>query len=704
MVSTPSTGTKPNRLIREKSPYLLQHAYNPVDWYPWGDEAFDRAKLEDKPVFLSIGYSSCHWCHVMEQESFSDLRVARLLNDAFVCIKVDREERPDIDSMYMAASQLLTGSGGWPLSIIMTADKVPFFADSYLPKESRFGRSGLLDLIPRVSDMWKNNRTEIDASARQVMERLQKPAYVTVKGKVDKALLESGYRSLQGTYDRQNGGFGEAPKFPAAHRLSFLLRYRKRDQSGEALAMVQATLDAMHAGGIYDHVGFGFHRYSTDSEWLVPHFEKMLYDQALIALACIETFQETKIPRYRRIAEEILAYVRRDMVSPSGGFYSSEDADSEGAEGKFYLWTDNELRSALTPAETVLATRVYHVTPAGNYLNPETGKPSGSNILHTDRDQAAIAGELGLTEGELYQRLGTIRSKLFAVRAKRPRPAKDDKLLTDWNALMIVAFARAAQVFGKAEYAQTAKAAADFISRGMDEHRCILYHRFRDDWAIPGFVDDYAFFVWALLELYETAFEIKYLSLAVELTGYMLNHFWDEEEGGFYFTSDAGENMPVRRKEFFDTAYPSGNSVALSNLLRLARITGNSDYEERAERIAAASLAMLVKYPSAFTQQLQALDFALGPSLEIVISGLQGAADTRRMLKVVRDRFIPNKVLLLRPPAEEVAGITAISPFTEPLLMLEGKATAYVCEDYRCELPTTDTVELERLIGHKDIS
>ncbi|KRT65116.1 MAG: thioredoxin domain protein [Candidatus Dadabacteria bacterium CSP1-2] len=691
---------KPNRLINEKSPYLLQHANNPVDWYPWGEEAFEKARKENKPIFLSIGYSTCHWCHVMERESFEDPEVANLMNEVFVSIKVDREERPDIDSIYMTVCQMMTGSGGWPLTIIMTPDKKPFFAGTYFPKDSRFGRIGMTQLVPRIKEIWTTKRDEIVNSANKITSALQQATKETLGEKLDESTFRVAYNQLAERFDTVHGGFGRAPKFPTPHNLLFLLRYWKRAGNEEALEIVEKTLQAMRLGGIYDHVGFGFHRYSTDAEWFLPHFEKMLYDQALLAMAYIEAYQATGNEEYEETAREIFTYVLRDMTSPQGGFYSAEDADSEGEEGKFYLWKEEEIRNVLEKEEADLIRDVFNVEKGGNFSEEATGRGAGGNILHLKKSIPAIASQLKISEQELEKRLDAAREKLFSFREKRIHPYKDDKILTDWNGLMITALAKGGQVFNELKYAEAAKRAADFILKNLRKPDGRLLHRYRDGQAaVQAHVDDYAFLIWGLLELYETSFDINYLKTAIDLNRDLITHFWDDISGGFYFTADDGENLLLRNKEIYDGAIPSGNSVSMLNLLRLDRITANSDFEEKAEKIGSAFSKTIKQFPAAHTELMVALDFGVGPSYEVVIVGDSQADDTKAMIKAIRRQFVPNKVVLLRQTEKEEPDIIRIAEFTKSQLSLDGKATAYVCLTYVCKLPTTDISKMLELLN-----
>jgi uncharacterized protein len=689
---------KQNRLAHEKSPYLLQHAANPVDWYPWGDEAFGRAERENKPVFLSIGYSTCHWCHVMAHESFEDPEVAGLMNEVFVSIKVDREERPEIDMLYMAVCQMMTGSGGWPLTIIMTPDKKPFFAGTYIPKGTRFGRVGLLELIPRIKEIWATRKDEVLSSAGQVIAALERTALPGEDLRED--TLHLAYTQLRDRFDEEYGGFGGAPKFPTAHNLPFLLRYWKRTGESKALDMVEKTLGAMRRGGIYDQVGFGFHRYSTDRQWLVPHFEKMLYDQALLATAYLEAFQATGKEEYALAAREIFTYVLRDMTADGGGFFSAEDADSEGEEGKFYLWTPAEIKDALAPEEADFAIRVFNVTGSGNFADEAAGHQTGRNILHLTGPLPEIAAGLNLAVPELHRRLESTREKLFAYREKRVHPHKDDKVLADWNGLMIAALAQGARVLDEPGYAAAAGRAAEFIFDNMLTSAGRLWHRYRDgEAAVPANLDDHAFLIHGMLELYETTFEVDYLQKALTLNGHMLEHFRDDKNGGFYFTADDSEGLLVRQKEIYDGAVPSGNSMAMLDLIRLGRITADPGLEEKAAGIGRAFFENVRQMPSAYTQLMIAVDFAVGPSYEVVITGGLRADDTARLLRALRREFIPNKIVILLAADTDTSEIKGIAPFTRYLSAIDNKATAYVCVDYSCALPTTDIVKMLSLFN-----
>jgi uncharacterized protein YyaL (SSP411 family) len=685
-----------NRLCFEKSPYLLQHQDNPVDWHPWGEEAFARARAEDKPIFLSIGYATCHWCHVMEHESFEEPEVAKVLNETFVCIKVDREERPDVDSIYMAVCQMTTGRGGWPLTVFMTPDRVPFFCGTYFPKSS------LLAMIPRVGEAWRDDRSTIVSHAGHLRESLQGVLGGTAGGGagLGSRELHAAFGQLANRYDPVGGGFGGAPKFPTPHNLLFLLRYWKRTGEPAALQMVEHTLEKMREGGVYDHVGFGFHRYSTDERWFLPHFEKMLYDQAMLLMAYCEAYQATRWDAFRQTAQEIAAYVLRDMTDPQGGFYSAEDADSEGEEGKFYVWSEDELRRVLADdADFVL--RVFEVSAGGNWREEATGRRSGTNILSLNKSFSQLAEEQGVGEEALRSRWESARSRLFAVREKRIHPYKDDKVLADWNGLMIAALSIASRALGEPAYARAAQDAAEFITTSMRAPGGGLFHRYRDgEAAVTAMIDDYAFFVWGLLELYETTFDPSVLAKAVHYNDYLLEHFWDEEAGGFYLTSDAAEGLIVRPKSVYDGATPSGNSVAMLNLSRLFHITGRTWYGDRAREVGRAFREQVSLGAAGFTMLMAAVDFAVGPSFEIVVAGHSGGRDSRRMIDEIHRRYIPNKVVLFRSE-EAPAPLVELAPYVETQGAVDGAATAYVCRDFACDLPTTDVEKMLELLGER---
>ena len=638
-----------NRLIYEKSPYLLQHAHNPVDWHPWSEDTFAHAEAENRPIFLSIGYATCHWCHVMEKESFEDQEAARYLNETFVCIKVDREERPDIDAVYMAACQMLTGSGGWPLTIFMTPDKKPFFAGTYIPKESRFGRPGLIDLCQRIKALWASEQDKILASAGNISGSLHESFSFVPDKTLDASVLDTAYQHLEQRFDSRFGGFGSAPKFPTPHQLLFLLRYYHRTGNIKALEMVKKTLAALRLGGIWDHVGFGFHRYATDKEWLVPHFEKMLYDQALIALAYLEAYQITNDSFFSETAREIFAYVLRDMTSADGAFFTAEDADSEGEEGKFYIWTMEEFRKVADQG-AALWERIFNLRQDGNFLEEATGRKTGTNILHLDMPLGRWAKETGVQQDELAKQWEETRRNLFAARKRRVHPLKDDKVLTNWNGLIIAALAMGGRILDTPEYVEAAESAADFILTKMMDDQRQLFHRYRDgETAIKANAEDYAFFIHGLLELYAVTFEPSYLKEAVTLQDEMVLNFWDKEKGGFFLTAEGDTELPVRPKELYDGAIPSANSVSQFNLLRLSRLSGDPKWEHKASELTDAFSGSVKKQPTAFTYFLLGFDFAVSQSREVVITGEQNDPDTKAMLSALNKHFSPTPPATLKP-------------------------------------------------------
>ncbi|NHK30739.1 MAG: thioredoxin domain-containing protein [Asgard group archaeon] len=688
-----------NRLINEKSPYLLQHATNPVDWYPWGEEAFEKARKEDKPIFLSIGYSTCHWCHVMAHESFEDPEVAKLMNETFVNIKVDREERPEIDNIYMTVCQMIRRSCGWPLTIIMDADKHPFTAATYIPKKNRFGQMGMLDFIPKIKEYWENNREELQLAAKEVVDNLKEMDYSGGELLTQETLNET-FKEVKLLFDDIHGGFKGAPKFPTPHKLLFLLRYWYRTKDNQALEIVEKTLQSMRFGGIYDHIGFGFHRYSTDSQWLLPHFEKMLYDQALLIIAYAEAYQVTKKAIYKEVVEEIITYVLRDLYSPEGGFYSAEDADSEGEEGKFYVWAVDEVQNVLSKDESELFLKVYNFSEEGNFREEATKELTGKNIPHLKQSTDELAKEIKIPLEELKEKLDKIRQKLFKNRELRIRPHKDDKILTDWNGLMIAALAIAGRIFANEEYITKAKNAVNFILQKMKINTRRLLHRYRDGQvAVQGLLDDYVFFIWGLLELYETTFDVNYLKEAIQFNKTLLDHFWDKEKGGFYFTPDDGEQIIIRKKEIYDGAIPSGNSVALLNLLKLSRITMDLDFEDKAMTINKLFSIVIEQSLLAYTMFLTALEFAYGPTFEVVIIGKKNSDDTNDMINALRGVYVPNKIVLFVPEDEESPEIIQVTEFVKHKNSRDNLATAHVCINRFCKFPTTDIKKMLDLLN-----
>jgi len=678
-------GEEFNRLIFESSPYLLQHARNPIDWYPWGAEAFKKAIAEDKPIFLSIGYTTCHWCHVMEHESFEDQEVADLMNRDYVCIKVDREERPDVDNIYMSVTQMMTGRGGWPMTVIMSPDKIPFFTGTYFPKKS------MTQLVPHFANIWKNERDKVSEVGESIMISLEEMQANRTGGDLNATHLDACFDALRKNFDHQFGGFGNRPKFPTAHTLSFLLRYYKRTEKKDALDMVKLTLEKIHQGGIYDQVGLGIHRYSVDKEWLVPHFEKMLYDQALFAQASLECFQVTKDPYFSRIVKEILTYITRDMTSPEGGFYSAEDADSEGEEGKFYVWTQEEVEQILGPKDAKLFQEVYRFEKDGNFLDESTNEKTGANIPHLRKSLDLHADLKNQENKEFRKKIKSLNAKLFTYRKKRIHPQKDDKVLTDWNGLMISTFAKSAKALNQTKYLNIARKAADFCLSKLRQKNGRLLKRWRKGKAgLPAHLEDYAFLIQGLLDLYEASFDVKYLRSAIELVDLTLEHFEDREEGGFFLTADDGEKLLIRAKEIYDGAIPSGNSVMALNLLRVHKITGKERYLNSSENLFSAFSGFLEKNPQGAEVLLHALDFKLSPPKEIVIAGELGSKETSQLIEAINQNFIPGKILLFRPTGNEEPEITKLSPFLINLNLVNGKPAVYICENQTCQQPETD--------------
>jgi uncharacterized protein YyaL (SSP411 family) len=635
----------------------------------------------------------------MAHESFEDDEVASLMNDVFVSVKVDREERPDVDNAYMSACQILTGSGGWPLTIIMTPEKKPFFAATYIPKESRYGRVGMLDLIPSVKRLWKDQNKKALSTAEELAGHIQMISDQPSGEAIGQALVNKAFEQLSGLFDNQRGGFSKAPKFPTPHNLLFLLRFWKRNQSSRALEMVEKTLQSMRLGGVFDQVGFGFHRYSTDERWLVPHFEKMLYDQALLSIAYAESFQATKKDLHKEALEEILTYVLREMQSPEGGFYSAEDADSEGVEGKFYLWSEDEIKEVLSKKEAELFIKVFNVKRDGNFLEEATREKTGNNILYLKNPISENSREMKIPVKELKVVLDSGRQKLLNARNKRVRPGKDEKILADWNGLMIAALSKAARVLGNEKYTDEARRAADFILDKMLDSSGRLLHRYKDgDAEIDGFVEDYAYLIWGLIELYETSFDARYLAKSLELNKQLLDFFWDDVAGGFYFTPKDGEKLIVRKKEIYDGAHPSGNSVAMLNLLRLSRITANPELEKKAIELGRAFSKTVSQFPAAYTYLMSAVDFLKAPSYEVVLVGDPLKNDTKEFIAALRSKFIPNKVVVLKPIGEKTPKIEKIAEYIKNYRAIEGKATAYVCSNFSCKKPTTDPQEMLKLL------
>ena len=671
-----------NKLINETSPYLLQHAHNPVDWYPWGEEAFARAKAGDKPLLVSIGYSACHWCHVMEHESFEDEKVAAIQNEHFINIKVDMEERPDVDQIYMNFVQITTGHGGWPMNVFITPEKLPFFGGTYFPPAQRYNMPSWPQVLMSIAEAWDTRRDELMHSANEILGELRRlsVADASMAG-VDEGLMEHAYKSFVKSYDAKNGGFGGAPKFPAAMSMEFLLRYWKRTGDSGALEMVKATAETMAKGGIYDQLGGGFHRYAVDAIWLVPHFEKMLYDNAQLIRIYLHLYQITKDDLFKRIATETLEYVRREMTDESGAFFSTQDADSEGEEGKFFVWTPAEIAEVLGEADAIEFCAIYDITAEGNF--------EGHNIPNI---RGGTGGDLGASSGAGKssdidigsEKLRTWRRVLFDHREKRIKPFRDEKVLTAWNGLMLAAFAEAAAVLNNSEYLDAAKKNADFLLYELRTNGRLLRTWKEGRAKLNGYIEDYANLADGLIELYQVSGDVKYLHTARELTDAMITEFWDEENGGFFFTSNDHEELIVRNKDFFDNATPSGNSVAADVLLKLSKLYGEEKYERFASTVLRLSAQQVKRFPSGFGRMLSAMEFMLSPVKEIAIVGEKGSDVEREVWSGYR----PFKVMA-------TGGAVPLLEGREPL---DGQPTVYVCENFVCQRPVTNAGDLKELL------
>ena len=685
----------PNRLINETSPYLLQHAHNPVDWHPWGQEALERAREEDKPILLSIGYSACHWCHVMERESFEDEGIAALMNENFINIKVDREERPDLDAVYMEAVQTLTGSGGWPMTVFLTPDGKPFHAGTYFPPVDHHNMPGFPRILSAVSEAYRTNRGEIERVTQQLTEHMGRTGQLAAGATLlTPDLLHQAYSNLASNFDYQNGGFGAAPKFPQPMTPEFLLRYYYQHRDQRALEMIDLTLEKMARGGMYDQIGGGFHRYSTDAFWLVPHFEKMLYDNALLSRLYLHAYQLTQRVLYRRITEETLDYVLREMTDPLGGFYSAQDADSEGEEGKFFLWTTEQIQAALGKEEGELFCAFFGGTQAGNF--------EGSNILNIPEKAAMFAEERGLPLEQLVSIIQRGKSKLLEVREERIHPLRDDKVLTSWNGLMLRSFAEAGVALGRSDYLQAAIKNADFLLENLKPKGRLLRSYREGQAKLLGYLEDYAFVADGLVALYEATFEPRWLGEAIRLVDSMIELFWDDQVGGFYDTGTDHEELVIRPRDVFDNAQPCGGSVASDVLLRLAVITGNDEYSVKATTPLRSLHQLIARAPGGTGHWLAALDFYLSTPKEIAIIGPREDPATQSLVDTVFHRYLPNKVVVgAEPPLSQRGaggdfGKGVESPLLEGRDMVDGKPTAYLCQHYVCQLPVTDAESLSR--------
>jgi uncharacterized protein YyaL (SSP411 family) len=655
-----------NHLINESSPYLLQHAHNPVDWYPWGEEAFDKARRENKAVLLSIGYSACHWCHVMAHESFEDEDIAKLMNDLFVNIKVDREERPDLDQIYMNAVQMMTHHGGWPMTVFLTPDGVPFYGGTYFPPQDRYNMPGFPRVLISIAEAYRDRPDDIAETGTSLVSELRRLSEPSGSDHaVEKELLDAAYVGTVKSYDSFNGGFGGAPKFPPAMALEFLLRTYVRTGNEQSLEMVRHTCNKMARGGMYDQLGGGFHRYSTDAKWLVPHFEKMLYDNAMLSRLYLHYYQLTQAPLARETAEGILDYVLREMTDPAGGFYSTQDADSEGHEGKFFVWDINEIKSVLGESDAALFNSYYNVTDGGNF--------EGKNILNVDPSAQPPTPES--------------RRKLFEYREKRIKPDRDEKVITAWNGLMLASFAEAGVILGRVDYTEAARKNAEFVLSNLRRDGLLL-RTYKDGVAkFNAYLEDYAFLIEGLVTLYETGGEFRWLKEAIVLTDRMIEEFWDGDGAGFFFTGKSHENLIVRSKDYFDNATPSGNSVAASVLLRLAILTNNERYREIAHAVFAEMADSARRYPSGFGYALSAIDFLLSNPKEVAIVG-KDQNDIKPLLEEVWRNYLPNKVVA--PGFVDDSEAIEALPLLQNRPLVEGRATAYVCQNYTCQHPVTE--------------
>jgi uncharacterized protein YyaL (SSP411 family) len=675
-----------NSLINETSPYLLQHAHNPVDWHAWDDKAFAKARAENKPILLSIGYSACHWCHVMEHESFEDEEIAKLMNENFVSIKVDREERPDLDQIYMNAVQMMTGHGGWPMTMFLTPDGVPFYGGTYFPPEDRYNMPGFPRVLLSVAEAYRAQPDQVAHTATSMLGELRRAGLAQSTNEILTAdLLDAAYRRISANYDRANGGFGGAPKFPPSMTLEFLLHTHYRTKRQDTLDIVQHTCRKMAEGGMYDQLGGGFHRYSVDAKWLVPHFEKMLYDNAQLSRLYLHLYQATKDDLARRIATETFEYVLREMTNPDGGFYSTQDADSEGHEGKFFVWSRTEIIDAIGEADGALFCDYFKVTEGGNF--------EGDNILNITDSVETAAQRHAVSAEQIKAAITAGRRKLFEIREARVKPDRDEKVLTAWNGLMLASLAEAAAVLERDDFREAARKNARFVLDNLRRDGLLL-RTYKDGHAkLNGYLEDYAFFIDGLVSLYEVTGELTWLENAVTLTDKMVEEFWDESEGGFFFTGKSHEQLIVRSKDFFDNATPSGNSVAVDVLLHLSILTGNDSYRRLALTTLRLLLAPISRYPSAFGRALCAFDFYLSSPKEIAIIGEPENPATHALSRVVWQSYLPNRVIACSSSTSQDA--PALIPLLQGRETIHGGATAYVCQDYTCKSPVTDPMDLE---------
>ncbi len=681
-----------NRLIKETSPYLLQHAHNPVDWYAWGEEAFAAARTENKPILLSIGYSACHWCHVMEHESFENEDIARLMNENFVSIKVDREERPDLDQIYMNAVQMMTHHGGWPMTVFLTPEGVPFYGGTYFPPEDRYNMPGFPRVLISMAEAYRERPEDIEQTGASIIAELNRLSLTRESNEpLNHALLDHAFRGIAKSYDRVNGGFGGAPKFPPAMTLEFLLRVYHRTGNQEALDIVANTCRKMADGGIYDQLGGGFHRYSTDAKWLVPHFEKMLYDNALLSRVYLHYYQITHDESARRIAEGVLDYIVREMTNANGGFYSTQDADSEGEEGKYFVWNTGEIAAVLDKDDTALFLAYYDVTDSGNF--------EGSNILNVTRPLEDVAAEKKVTPEHLRQSLEGSRRKLFELRENRVKPDRDEKILAAWNGMMLASFAEAAAILDREDYLEIARRNARFVRDNLRRDDLLL-RTYKDTTAkLNAYLEDYSFLSDGLLTLYEATGELEWFEATLSITNKMVEEFWDDQDGGFFYTGRSHESLIVRSKDYFDNATPSGNSIAAEVMLRLAALTDTNEFRRMAVTILRLIADSLRRYPSGFGRALCALDFYLGTPKEIAIIGDRDLPQTRLLRNAVWQSYVPNKVVALAAPADSQR--SELIPLLRDRRMVSNSPTAYVCEHFTCSEPLTDPERLACQLAQK---
>ncbi len=687
-----------NRLKNSQSLYLLQHASNPVNWYPWCDEAFDLAKKEKKPIFLSIGYSTCHWCHVMEKESFEDPIVAKQMNSTFINIKVDREEMPEIDHLYMSVCQAMTGHGGWPLTIVMSPNKEPFFSGTYFPKNAKRGNPGLLQLIPSLKNAWIHKQDEIHDSIRKIEKYLIKINSSLPGKNWDEDIIHSAANKLQNRFDHENGGFSGAPKFPSAHNLIFLIKYSSIYNNSEILSMVEKTLQQMRLGGIFDHIGLGFHRYSTDKKWFLPHFEKMLYDQAMNSMAYIEAYHITKNEEYAEIAEEVFSYVLRDMKHEKGGFFSAEDADSEGEEGTFYIWTEQELFKILGEKDGSIISKIYSFSKTGNFLDEASGKRNGNNIPYLSESKSILAKKIKVNLDELNKIIESSRKNLFEKRKERIHPLKDDKILTDWNGLMIASLAQGGIVLNNERYIREAIYAADFIQEYLQRNDGRLVKRYRQGHSgLDPHINDYSFMIWGLINLYEATFKTIYLVRALKLTEVMIEDFYDEN-GGFFIGSKNAEKLIIRSKDYYDGAIPSGNSAAIYCLFKLGKITGNRYWLNIAHKSLKAFSNQANSNPTGFTYMLTGLMFDLKSCKELIIVIDKNKHDLRSILKKIKKEYYPNFITIVKDINDKDL-VKNIAPWIDSYMVINDKPSYFVCTDFTCKQPTNNIKEAIKLLN-----